>query len=133
MTARPATPSPRIAREKRTIQALLAIFCRAHHGRSLGLCSACQELADYALRRLDCCHFGEEKPTCAACPIHCYKPRMRERVQDAMRYAGPRMLLYHPILAIRHKLDAMRTRPTPRPNPADHSARRTSIEDNHHG
>lgn len=94
---------PRTRREKRTIQAMLTIFCRARHGRSAGLCAECRELGDYALRRLDCCCFGEEKPTCAACPIHCYKADMRNRVRAVMAFAGPRMLLLHPILAIRHQ------------------------------
>jgi hypothetical protein len=27
---------------------------------------------------------------------------MRARIREVMRYAGPRMTLYHPVLAIRH-------------------------------
>jgi hypothetical protein len=33
---------------------------------------------------------------------------MRETIRIVMRYAGPRMLVYHPILAIQHLLDGMR-------------------------
>jgi len=47
------------------------------------------------------CPFGPDKPTCAKCPIHCYKPQVRERVREVMRFAGPRMLLRHPVLAVR--------------------------------
>jgi hypothetical protein len=36
---------------------------------------------------------------------------MRERVRAVMRYAGPRMLLRHPILAVLHLLDGMRPPP----------------------
>ena len=92
----------RIARERRTVRAMIRIYCRANHGTAGGLCSDCRELLDYAERRLACCPFGAEKPTCADCPVHCYKPAMRERVQRVMRFAGPRMLLRHPWLAIMH-------------------------------
>ena len=44
----------------------------------------------------------ENKPTCKKCPIHCYKPDMKEKMREAMRYAGPRMMWYHPIAAIKH-------------------------------
>ncbi len=103
----PSDP-PRIAREKRTIRAMVGIYCRGHHAAGGGLCGECQELLDYAACRLDRCPFGANKSTCADCPIHCYKPAMRERVRAAMRYAGPRMLWRHPVLAIRHWLDGRR-------------------------
>ena len=104
------TDPPRIAREKRTVRALIAIFCRGRHGTAGGLCPECRELLDYALARLDRCPFGAGKPTCAGCPVHCYKPAMREKARSVMRYAGPRMLLRHPILALRHWLDGLRKR-----------------------
>lgn len=92
----------RIAREKRTIEAMITIYCRAHHGAAGTLCVECRELLDYACCRLDRCPHGEEKPACADCPIHCYKPAMKDRVKAVMRYAGPRMLYRHPLLALRH-------------------------------
>jgi hypothetical protein len=66
------------------------------------------ELMNYALCRLERCPFGEDKTTCAKCPVHCYKPAMRARVKEVMRYAGPRMLLHSPMLALLHQLDAWR-------------------------
>jgi hypothetical protein len=105
-----STEPPRIRREKRTIQAMATIFCRAYHGMADQLCVECREVVDYAYCRLDRCPFGGEKPTCANCPIHCYKPAMRTRVKQIMRYAGPRMLLRHPILAMLHWFDGLRRR-----------------------
>ena len=98
----------RIAREKRTIRAMIGIYCRARHGKSGELCAECRELADYAPGRLDRCPFGEGKPTCANCPVHCYKPVMREKVRQVMRYAGPRLLWKHPVLAVHHFIDSLR-------------------------
>jgi hypothetical protein len=100
-----APPSARIGRERRTVTAMIRLYCRGRHGSGGELCPSCRELHAYAMARLDCCPFGVEKPTCAKCPIHCYRPEMRERIREVMRYAGPRMLLRHPVLALRHQLD----------------------------
>ena len=101
---------PRIAREKRTLRAMIRIYCRAHHGTAAELCADCRELLDYASGRLDRCFYGAEKPTCADCPVHCYRPAMRAKAQAVMRYAGPRMLTRHPLLALLHWLDGRRGR-----------------------
>ena len=69
------------------------------------LCPQCQTLLDYALQRLERCRFGEDKPSCTRCPVHCYKPALREQIRQVMRYSGPRMLLHNPIMAIRHMWD----------------------------
>jgi hypothetical protein len=37
---------------------------------------------------------------------------MRDQIKQVMRYAGPRMLFRHPILTIRHFIDARRPPPT---------------------
>jgi hypothetical protein len=92
--------------------AMLRMYCRAHHAPpGSGLCPECTELHDYAQRRLERCVFGEDKPTCANCTVHCYKAVMRERVRQAMMWAGPRMLWRHPVLAIRHIIDGRRPAP----------------------
>jgi hypothetical protein len=99
-----------LAREKRTLRAMLDIYCRAHHHTRGPLCEECAALADYAVRRLERCPFGAEKTTCAKCPVHCYQPAMRTRIQAVMRYAGPRMFYRHPILALFHPFAALRSR-----------------------
>jgi hypothetical protein len=101
----------RMRREKRTIEAMLRIYCRDHHLAS-GLCTECSELLEYARRRLDGCRYQEKKPTCGNCPVHCYKPSMKEKVMDVMRYSGPRMTLRHPYYAFMHLIDGFR-RPDP--------------------
>lgn len=93
----------KIEREKRTVQQMVHIYCKAHHSNP-NPCPECQKLAEYAHARLDRCKFGEKKSTCRECPVHCYRPDHRELMRQVMRYAGPRMLLYHPISALRHML-----------------------------
>lgn len=103
---RPTTP--RLMREQRTLEAMTAIWCRDQHGPQpdgAALCPACSELMAYAAKRLAVCPYGEEKPVCAKCQIHCYGPAPREEVRVIMRYAGPKMMLRHPILALGHVLD----------------------------
>lgn len=101
----------RRAREQRTMDAMMAMYCRYHHHGGQPLCAECAVLSDYARRRLERCVFGDEKPTCANCLVHCYKADMRERVRVMMRWAGPRMLLRHPVLGILHLLDGRRPAP----------------------
>lgn len=92
----------RIEQEKATVRQMIEIYCHGKKHVSKWLCEDCSALLDYAYQRLDHCKFGENKPTCKKCPIHCYKPDMKEKMREVMRYAGPRMMLYHPIAAIRH-------------------------------
>ena len=96
----------RRGREFTMIDAMLRMYCRTHHdSKDAALCEQCAELHDYAHRRLERCVFGEAKSTCAKCTVHCYKASMRERVRVVMRWAGPRILWHHPLLAIRHMID----------------------------
>ena len=97
----------KLDREKKTIAAMVGIFCRDHHRAARKpLCPECNILLDYAKERLDKCPFGESKGACSKCKIHCYKPNMRRQVTEVMRYSGPKMLKKHPLLAIDHLLRA---------------------------
>jgi Nitrous oxide-stimulated promoter len=101
----------RLRREWRTMQVMVGIFCRGQdHACAVGddLCAGCREFLRYAERRLEKCPYGEAKPTCARCPIHCYKREPREFARQVMRYAGPRMLLRHPWLSLTHFADKAR-------------------------
>jgi hypothetical protein len=104
----PSFASKRLAREWQTIKAMIRSYCRGHHAGGTTLCPECQGLMDYAAVRLERCHFGSDKPTCVKCPVHCYQRERREQIRVVMRYAGPRMLWQHPILSLRHWLDARR-------------------------
>jgi hypothetical protein len=101
----------RLNREWRTMEAMMQIHCRDHHGTTNALCLECQGLLNYANLRLDRCRFGEAKPTCANCPVHCYQKTRREQIRVMMCYAGPRMLWEHPIMSLRHWLDGFRKAP----------------------
>jgi len=97
---------PRLAREWRTIRAMVQLYCRHQHSAAQRLCPECQGLLDYAALRLERCRFGSEKPTCAKCPVHCYQKDRRAQIKTVMRFAGPRMLWQHPVLSLWHWLDS---------------------------
>ena len=98
-------------RELKTVAAMIRIYCRNHHPGGALPCPRCAGLLDYATRRLERCVFGDAKPTCAKCTVHCFSAEKREQVKVVMRWAGPRMLLHHPLLAILHLLDGRRPVP----------------------
>ena len=99
--------------EFKTIKAMVGIYCQAHHGsKKSSPCIQCAEFIKYANEKLDRCPYGQNKPTCKKCPIHCYKKDQRQQAKKIMGYAGPRMLIKHPILAIKHLLAEKRPVPT---------------------
>lgn len=96
-------------RDRKTIEAIGAIYCKAHHGKeaqkaatsSPKLCPQCSEVVEYAMARTKRCPNNHEG-NCADCEIHCFNGSMREKVRAMMAYAAPRMLVKHPIMTIRY-------------------------------
>lgn len=121
-------------REQEIVSQMIALYCKGNHSahrsappRERGgemqqvrkgaalrerrdLCPECAELEAYAHARSERCPFMEEKTFCSNCTVHCYRPEMRERIRTVMRYAGPRMLFHHPVMAIRHMIESQRER-----------------------
>jgi hypothetical protein len=112
----------RIAHGQAVIEQMIAIYCHGNHPVAASdagaadkngtaparqsLCPSCAELTEYARKRTECCPLGDDKPFCSNCRVHCYSAAMRARIQEVMRYAGPRMLKHNPILATRHLIAA---------------------------
>ena len=101
----------RMQREGATIKVMVGIYCKHHHQLKVADCSECSEIQNYALERLHFCPYQEGKTSCKNCPIHCYKPSMKDEVKRIMRFSGPRMALRHPILTIFHFIDDRRKEP----------------------
>lgn len=92
-------------REKRIVSQMIALYCKKKHGASGTLCPDCAALDAYAKQRSDKCPFMETKTFCSNCKVHCYKPEMREKIRDVMRFSGPRMMFHHPVTAVRHVIE----------------------------
>lgn len=105
-------------KEQQVVGEMIALYCRKNHTdyKKGKLCPVCQELLDYASARSEHCPFMKQKTFCANCKVHCYKPEMREKIRKVMRYSGPRMLLYHPVLALWHLITSRRERAACRQN-----------------
>ena len=86
-------------REKTMVSDMIRVYCKGNHAaydkKNKCLCKECQALDDYARMRSDKCPFMETKTFCSNCKVHCYKPEMRQRIKEVMRYSGPRMLFVH--------------------------------------
>lgn len=95
--------------EKQVAAQMIAVYCRKRHRPAGGnLCDDCRRLTEYAFRRIDRCPKGEHKTSCRKCEIHCYDAASRQQIREVMRYVGPRMILIHPLSAIRHLLSELR-------------------------
>ena len=93
----PGAPEKKRQQEKATVGLMIELYCRGHHGTPKGrLCPDCAVLRDYADARVDHCPHIATKTFCSVCQTHCYKPEMRERIRQVMRWSGPRMLFHHP-------------------------------------
>lgn len=93
------------------VRLMIGMYCRGRHKTKKGeLCSDCAELAAYVEQRRERCPFGDEKPFCSNCKIHCYKPDMRARISEVMRYSGPRLMFSHPITAFAHLSETLKTK-----------------------
>lgn len=100
--------SKRMARERKTIEVMIRMYCDGYHDGEGCLCDECRQLLEYAGRSLQRCPFREDKPTCANCMVHCFNPDMREKIRGVMCYSGPRMIYRHPVLAFHHLIDGRR-------------------------
>ncbi len=122
-------------REKQVMELMIRLYCRKNHGeqrrkelyssgsavssdleqmgedstqRKNALCSECRALRDYAMLRIEKCPFMETKTFCSNCRVHCYRAEMREKIREVMRFSGPRMIFYHPVMAVRHVVSSIR-------------------------
>lgn len=93
-------------KEKDLISLMIRFYCeKIHHTKAHeSLCDECTELEKYAHTRVVRCPHIETKTFCSKCKSHCYSKEMRARVKEVMQTAGPRLLLHHPILVIKHAL-----------------------------
>jgi hypothetical protein len=78
--------------EFKVLRRFVEVYCRKHHGAARGeMCADCAELLAYGLARLVKCPY-DPKPSCKNCPVHCYRPDMRRRMREVMRFSGRYMI-----------------------------------------
>lgn len=94
-------------REKKVITEMVKLYCRKNH-KNGELCDECNEVLNYSIKRIDNCKFMETKTFCSNCKSPCYSLKMKEKIKQIMKFSGPRMLLYHPILVIYHIISGLK-------------------------
>lgn len=99
----------RLERENKTVKAMIEIYCKKKHHCNMSDCEQCKQVYEYASYRILKCPHKDDKPSCAKCEIHCFNKRIKEDIRNIMRFSGPRMLIYHPILSIFHYLDSLKS------------------------
>ena len=100
-------------KEKQLIPVMIEKYCHGKHKTKGGeVCEECRALTEYALFRLEKCPSKGNKKFCSFCKIHCYKPDMRAKIKDVMKWSGPRMLFSHPVFAISHVVQMIRYKKT---------------------
>ena len=105
-------------KEKNIIALMIGLYCVGNHSKkkkesgdkNIELCDKCKELLEYAEERIDRCPFADTKTFCSSCKVHCYKSEMREQIRRVMKYAGPRMLFHHPLMAMSHVMDTIKNK-----------------------
>ena len=79
----------KIRDEKAIVEAMVTLYCKGNHNPGDLLCRDCDQLLKYSFLKLERCPFGEDKPACSKCSVHCYMPKMQKTIKKVMRYSGP--------------------------------------------
>lgn len=96
--------------EQNLVEEMIRLYCRKKHRSGKTICEDCQNLIQYARERVNRCPFMESKSFCSNCEVHCYNASMREKIRQVMRYCGPRLIFYHPRVAVEHIFSTLRKR-----------------------
>lgn len=92
-----------IEHEKKIVSLMIQIYCKKNHHCS-ELCEECQDLQQFAYKRLNACPYQEKKSFCAHCPTQCYTKNYKERMKNVMKFSGKYMLLINPLLFFQHAI-----------------------------
>ena len=78
-------------------------YCKGNHaGRAkdaAGMCPECRGAIEQTLARAEACPHGHEG-TCQDCATPCQRGEAQQRIKAIMRYAAPRMMFRHPLMAL---------------------------------
>jgi len=72
----------------KVLKRFIEVYCEKHHQKASGeLCPECAELWNYSRSRFEKCPY-DPKPRCKKCKTHCYKPSMRQKIKEVMKFSG---------------------------------------------
>lgn len=92
-------------KDRRTLEAMGQIYCKAHHEGvekdASGLCEECRGVVEATLARTAVCPF-EHEGNCQDCSLHCQRGEAQQKIKALMSYAAPRMFVRHPLMALEY-------------------------------
>ena len=96
-----------VSHDKDILETMIRLYCKRKHQKAWqcngkNLCAQCESLRDYAFRRIDACKQDKRVITCKDCPVHCYSKSHKQAIREVMRFSGPRLLITHPLLVLKH-------------------------------
>ena len=98
----------KIDKDRRVLEAMGSIYCQGNHADAQkdegGMCPECRATIENTLSRAASCPYGHQD-----CKTHCQRGDAQIRIKAIMRYAAPKMMFRHPIMAfeyLRKKLRA---------------------------
>lgn len=99
-----------VKKDLKTLATFISIYCNCNHpedeksvitmpqhdisaiaGKEVVLCGECRKLLLHAFVKRSNCPL-DPKPMCKHCPVHCYAPSYRARIQEVMRFSGRKMV-----------------------------------------
>jgi hypothetical protein len=88
--------------QEKLVKEMILLYCNKNHNTKNELCESCSELFGYVQKRLKYCPYGDKKPVCFNCKIHCYRKEYKDRIKDVMKFSGPKIMFHNPIAGIKY-------------------------------
>ena len=96
----------KIKMKKEIISLMVKLYCQKKHTDKI-LCPQCKDLLNYCFERLESCPEKLDNFFCNNCQINCFAQKQQDEIRKVMRFAGPRMLFYHPPLVVKFLLSKL--------------------------
>ena len=104
-TDKPAEYKNNVPKEKDTIKKSFAVYCNSHHDtKGEKLCPKCTALLATIFKKMSRCRYGITKPICDRCDNMCFGDANNKKFLEIMDASGKKMLMKHPVTAVKHKL-----------------------------
>lgn len=94
-----------VPKERENIRKTFGVYCNSHHDTKDGkLCPKCTALLTTVMLRIQRCPYGIGKPICDRCETPCFGENQTKEFIEIMNAGQKKMLLSHPMMAVRHKI-----------------------------
>ena len=97
-----------VPKEKENIRKTFGVYCKANHNTDGDkLCPKCTALLTTVFTKINRCPYGIGKPICEKCETPCFGEVSTNKFREVMSSSQKKMLLSHPIMTVKHKLQSL--------------------------